>query len=665
MAKQPSEITDAVHVLEGLEHLDQGITIFDQDLKLVAWNTKFLDLYDYPAEMAYRGASFESFIRYNAERGEYGEGDVSDQVGARVEAARKFRKHRLERTTSSGATILVAGTPLPNGGFVATYSDTTRYTLRTQELQRQVDLRSSELQLSEERLSLIADEVPAGIAHVDKDMTLLYMNKRFARAYQVDQHEAVGLNAYDVLHPNTMEESSRFFEQARRGILVDFEMRLELPGGRFKDVRTLLRPEKPSAGEVIGFYLVSIDVTRRKSTLNALMRSQKMDALGRMASGISHDFNNLLTIILGNLNPLTELISDDLVEEYVAPSISAARRGSSLTKRLVSLARREQFDPAPTDIGEAITEISKLLESSVPESLTIAVEKSDNLPMAFVDLSQLEMALLNLTLNARDATGGRGKIEIRSEHFEMTQDHADMTRLPTGLYVKISFSDDGCGMAPDLSEKIFEPFFTSKAAGSGSGLGLSMVYGFVQQSNGAVFVDSTIDKGTTFSILLPSVELNTKKYLAAAPEKKLQSPGKPRAKAQRTSDLVLLVDDDIDVRRTVRRKIASLGYPVVEAGDADEAMNLIRQIEDISIVISDIGMPGTMDGIGLAHVLKSQFDEIRVILMSGNRSLRTEDALPSDVQFLKKPFEADDLRTSLAALEVDPNEISRDGVKIE
>lgn len=665
MVRQPREITDAVHILEGLEHLDQGITIFDQDLKLVAWNTKFLDLYGYPADMAYRGASFDSFIRYNAERGEYGEGDVSEQVGARVETARKFQKHQLERTTSSGATILVAGTPLPNGGFVTTYSDTTRYTLRTKELQRQVDQRSSELQLSEERLSLIADEVPAGIAHVDKDMTLLYMNKRFARAYQVDQHAAVGLNAYDVLHPNTMEESSRFFEQARRGILVDFEMRLELPGGRFKDVRTLLRPEKPSSGEVIGFYLVSIDVTRRKSTLNALMRSQKMDALGRMASGISHDFNNLLTIILGNLNPLTELISDELVEEYVAPSISAARRGSSLTKRLVSLARREQFDPAPTDIGEAITEIAKLLESSVPESLTITVEQSDNLPIALVDLSQLEMAMLNLTLNARDATDGRGNIEIRSEPFEMTQDHADMTHLPTGLYVKISFHDNGCGMAPDLSEKIFEPFFTSKAAGSGSGLGLSMVYGFVQQSNGAVFVDSTLGKGTTFSILLPSVELNTKKPLADPSGKKLRSIESPGAISPTSSGLVLLVDDDIDVRRTVRRKIAGLGYPVVEAGDADEALNLIRQIKDISIVISDIGMPGTMDGIGLAHILKSQFDEIKVILMSGNRSIQTEDELPSDVIFLKKPFEADELRSCLTATKVDDYDGAEDRMKIE
>jgi CheY-like chemotaxis protein len=297
--------------------------------------------------------------------------------------------------------------------------------------------------------------------------------------------------------------------------------------------------------------------------------------------------------------------------------------------------------------------------------LTITVEQSDNLPIALVDLSQLEMAMLNLTLNARDATDGRGNIEIRSEPFEMTQDHADMTHLPTGLYVKISFHDNGCGMAPDLSEKIFEPFFTSKAAGSGSGLGLSMVYGFVQQSNGAVFVDSTLGKGTTFSILLPSVELNTKKPLADPSGKKLRSIESPGAISPTSSGLVLLVDDDIDVRRTVRRKIAGLGYPVVEAGDADEALNLIRQIKDISIVISDIGMPGTMDGIGLAHILKSQFDEIKVILMSGNRSIQTEDELPSDVIFLKKPFEADELRSCLTATKVDDYDGAEDRMKIE
>lgn len=641
MAKQTNKIEDAVHVLEGLEHLDQGITIFDQDLRMIAWNQKFLDLYGYPARMAYRGAPFESFIQYNAERGEYGPGDVAALVRDRVEKARTFTKHQIERVTSNGATITIAGNPLPNGGFVTTYTDTSNHARQKEVLKQQVDEHSARLKLTEERLSLIADEVPAGIAHVDKNMTLLYMNKRFARAYQVDQKQAVGLNVFDLLHSNTMEESARFFEQARRGILVDFEMRIELPGGRFKDIRTLLRPDKPSDGEVIGFYLVSIDVTRRKSTLNALMRSQKMDALGRMASGISHDFNNLLTIILGNLTPLAEQIADDLVEEFVTPSISAAKRGSSLTRRMVTLARREQYDPAPTNIGKAIRDISRLLESSVPETLTITRQHGPDLPLALVDLAQLEMALLNLTLNARDATNSAGQINICAEAFEMTADISDMTRLPMGTYVRIRFSDDGCGIPPEIADKIFEPFFTSKAAGAGSGLGLSMVYGFVQQSNGAIFVDSAPGQGTTFSILLPSV---------AVPQETAPKPPEPApepAPTDQDTGLALLVDDDIDVRRTVRRKIASLGFAVVEAGDADEAINLIQQIQDIAVVVSDIDMPGTMDGLGLAHRLRSQHKQIKVVLMSGQTRPEAYGDLRNDVPFLSKPFEASDLSRAL------------------
>ncbi|MCV6592385.1 MAG: PAS-domain containing protein [Silicimonas sp.] len=647
MIATPEATADAVHILEGLEYLDQGITIFDQDLKMVAWNRKFLELYGYPDGMAYRGASFDSFIEHNAKRGEYGPGDVAEQVRERVELAKKFIPHRIERRIRDGRTITVAGNPMPNGGFVATYTDTTDYTKRAEELQREIEDRSELLKQTEHRLHLIADEVPAGIAHVDANMTFLYMNKRFGRAYQIDPQEAVGLNCYDVLFEKTLEESSRYFEQARQGRSVDFEMRLELPDGRMKDVRTLLRPEKPASGEVMGFYLVSIDVTRRKSTLNALMRSQKMDALGRMASGISHDFNNLLTIILGNLVPLSEELPGDVVEEFVTPSISAAKRGSALTRRLVTLARREQFDPVPTDIGAATSEITRLLESSVPKSLRIEVQQESDLPQAMVDRSQLEMALLNLTLNARDATEGAGQVTIRTDLYEMTPEVSDMTRLPIGSYVRIRVTDDGCGMSAERTEKIFEPFFTSKAAGAGSGLGLSMVYGFVQQSNGAIFVDSRLDKGSTFTILLPSVELNATRSTSSERRDSQPIPDQP----EQMTGLALLVEDDADVRRTVRRKIAALGLGVVEAGDADEALSLVDRLQEISVVVSDIDMPGTMDGIGLARRLQKKHKHIKMILMSGKVDAGAGDKMPRGVPFLQKPFKPEELQRVLGGTE--------------
>ncbi len=625
------------HIMDALDHLAQGITIFDQNLKLVAWNSRFLDIYGYPASMAFVGADFDSFLSFNAERGDYGPGDPAQQVAERVEIARQFHTHRLQRRRPDGVTIEIVGNPLPSGGFVTTYTDISDSIRQRELLHQEIARKTEELQLSEHRLGLIADEVPAGIAHCDKDMNILYANKRFARAYGFEASEIVGLNTSEVLHPRTLAESSKFFEQSRRGALVDFEMRVELPGERFKEIRTLLRPEQPASGEVAGFYLLSIDITRRKATSSALMRSQKMDALGRLASGISHDFNNLLTVILGNLVPLAELISDkDLLRDYLDPAISAARRGSSLTQRLLTLARREQFDPQPTMITDAIDDICKLLSSSLPGTLRLEQAHKDTLPPAMVDRAQLEMALLNLAMNARDATEGRGTIRIETSLYALEPDEAGFHHMRAGDYACIRFSDDGCGMSPETAERIFEPFVTTKATGKGSGLGLSMVYRFVGQSNGVIWVDSAPGAGATFTILLPISE----DAATLRPIPKLDEPA-PETDQPR---LILLVEDDPDVRRTIRNKIGRLGHHLVEATSAEEALGLIAQIGEIEAVLSDIDMPGGMDGRALAHQLQGT---LPVVLMSGKTGPTRGDNTLANVPFLAKPFSMDDLRAAL------------------
>jgi PAS domain S-box-containing protein len=646
MPNAQPETDAAALILEGLGQLDQGITIFDRDLRLVAWNDQFLGMLDYPSGLAFVGAEFASFIRFNAVRGEYGPGDADALTAERIDKARRFEKHRFDRERPDGSVIRIIGSPLPQGGFVTTYTDITESLTQNARLQQLIARRTSELEQSEKRLKLIADEVPAGIAHIDADMKVLYANKRFAKAYGKAPEEIIGLNTNQVLLPRTLQDSARFFEQARRGALVDFEMKVELPGNRFKDIRTLLRPESPSSGEVIAFYLVSIDVTRWKATTSALMRSQKMDALGRMASGISHDFNNLLTIVLGNLLPLSEQLSDrDLVEEFLTPAISAARRGSSLTKRLLTLARREQFDPEATDIGVAISEICELLKSSVPSSLRIVHRSRPDLPSAFVDRAQLEMALLNLAMNSRDATEGRGEITVVADSFQLAPEEAELLHLPAGQYVRIRFSDNGCGMSPDQTERIFEPFYTSKASGSGNGLGLSMVYGFVQQSNGAIWVDSDPGAGASFSILLPSADLAPVSAPEPAPE---ELPPAPAVKPPPDAPIVLLVEDDQDVRRIIRRKIAALGHPLIEAENADEALKLLQRIEGFGTVISDIDMPGTLNGIDLAERIRASYPSLRIVLMSGKARYSSNSVPGAGIVFLRKPFSPADLSEALS-----------------
>lgn len=630
---------------EGLDHISQGITIFDRDLHLVAWNRRFLRLLDFPEDLAFEGADFATFIRYNARQGEYGPGDVETLVAHRVDEARRFAPHRFERERPNGIIVEVAGTPLPGGGFVTVYTDVTEDKHRQRALERRVAERTSALEASEARLHLIANEVPAGIAHVDRDLNILYANRRFARAYGKTPDAIIGLPCSAVLHPRTLRDSARFFEQSRRGALVDFEMNVLLPDGRRKDIRTLLRPDQPSAGEVIGFYLLSIDITRSKAANAALGRAQKMDALGRLSSGISHDFNNLLTIILGNLIPLSEqLDSTDLAQEFLTPAISAARRGSGLTRRLLMLARREPFDPKPVNIAATTDDLVALLRSTMPDDIAIRHVAQGPLPLAFVDHAQFEMALLNMAVNARDAITPPGSITLETALSHLDPAEAEVLKITSGDYVQVRVIDTGSGMTHEQSERIFEPFYTSKAQGSGSGLGLAMVYGFVQQSNGAIRVESEPGKGSTFTLLLPTAVAEDDVDDAPAPRK---APAADLGAAPQ--EIVLLVDDDADVRRVVRRQLITLGYPLIEAESAAEALDLFARVQGIGYVLTDVAMPGAMNGIGLAEALHDMSPATGIIVMSAHGTDTAPDSRIAATPKLAKPFDLGTLSQALAA----------------
>lgn len=654
MDNKSKRITADNLVRESLDHMGQGLTIFDSDLCLLSWNQRFLDLLGFPKELAFEGAEFESFIRHNALNEEYGSGDPEEQIAKRVAQARAFKAHNFERETRDGRTLRVVGSPLPSGGFVTVYTDITDDRNREKSLEQRVEDRAAQLRLSESRLQMIADEVPAGIAHIDRDMNFLFVNKRFARAYGREPSQIIGKPCNDVLAPQTLESSSRFFEQARRGHVVDFEMELRLPNGQQREIRTYLRPERPSDGEVIGFYLLSLDVTKLKIANSALMQSQKMDALGRMSSGISHDFNNVLAIILGNLVSLQERLTDTEIREgYLEPAIAAARRGSDLTRRLLMLAKNEPVHPVPVQTGELISGMVQLLRSTFPREIDIDYCDNTASIMAMVDPAQLEMALLNLFMNARDAIGEKGRLTIKSEAQELSPREAEMQKLPLGSYVRIDITDDGAGMSKESQERIFEPFFTSKAKQSGTGLGLSMVFGFVRESNGTISVASEPGVGTTFSVLLPTAHDDADKA------EDHDEPEPPEADDNPSNPLVLLVEDDEDVRTVVRRHLIELGYPLIEAEDATVALELFGSIPEIKLMLSDISMPGDMDGVALADRISCEEPGIGIVLMSGQcRSLKDlgkDDAYP----FLAKPFEKSDLADVLASLQ--KNSTATDG----
>ena len=639
----PQLLMNSTQAWDVFQLINQGVTIFDDDLKLVFWNERFLELLEFPAELAFEGADFRAFMHHNAEQGEYGEGDIEELVEERVAIARRFQKHRLERTRPDGTVVEVSGSPLPNGGFVSIYTDITIQKKRELELERQALERTEALASSEARLQLIANEVPAGIAHVDGDMNILFANRKFARAYGYRPEDIVGQNCDDVLHPQTMKDSQKFFEPARRGKVVDFEMKVRMPKDRIRDVRTYLRPEIAPEGQASSFYIVSVDVTRHKAATTALLSAQKMDALGRLSSGISHDFNNLLTIILGNLVPLEERIKDDQIhDEFLVPAISAARRGSSLTERLINIARQKPINPQATIADNSLSDVLNILRSSIPENIDLKVSLNAGQTCVRVDGSELETAILNMVVNARDAISGAGKIELSTEVITLSDDEASVLRIAEGAYLKITLSDTGQGISPRETEQIFEPFHTTKADVGGSGLGLAMVYSFVRQSNGSIWVESELSKGSTFTMILPTTEERARgtPFLSASSRAHLIADEKP---------LVLLVEDDPDVRKVVRRQLTDIGFSTLEADNAANAIELLEFVEGICAVVSDVIMPGDMNGIDLMNEIHKSRPDLSVVLMSGNQDEAAHfKTAKKKTTLLRKPFSNSELLKALS-----------------
>lgn len=622
-------------VASGLDNIDQGISVFDKDLKLVFANRRLADLLDIPDHLLKRGVHLAELLEYNCVRGEYGPGDPQKQLAERLAAVRQNTEHTIERTRPNGQVIRISGTPLAGGGFASIYTDITKDRAYELKLEMLIDQKTADLRRSEERLRLIADEVPAGIVYLDQDEIFRFVNRRFARAYNKTSDEIIGKKSQLVLSKEAYSAARHYFAQAKLGKSSDFDMRMRLSDGRKLDVRTFLRPDIDGHGVVNGFYVLSINVTSHKDAALAFTQAQKMEAIGRLSSGIAHDFNNLLTVILGNLKPLAEQASEDKEDlELIMPAFRAARKGADLTKQLLTVARRQSLEPRPVDVSATVRSISSLARSSLPDN--IALDETGCQPdiWAFVDPGQLENALLNLLLNARDAIDGEGAIDISLDY----KDVAPADGLDLIKQVRIVVADNGSGIPPEIQKKIYDPFFSTKTNEDGSGLGLTMTQSFVEQSRGSIDVWSRNGKGTRFTILLPVADKPEVSDVAA-----IQQPSE-----MGRSGLVLVVDDNMDVRKVVRRELMAIGYTVLEAGSAQEALHLLEQVEDIYAVVSDISMPGQLSGIDLVKKIHGQFPAIITVLMTGhgaNEERYQETGLSCPI--LRKPFSAERLADAL------------------
>ena len=402
-------------------------------------------------------------------------------------------------------------------------------------------------------------------------------------------------------------------------------------------------------GELAGFAKITRDLTERRAADERARQTQKMEGIGQLTGGVAHNFNNLLTIIIGNLETLLRnlkgpALDAERLKRSAENAMRGARRAESLTQRLLAFSRQQPLDPKSIDIGRLVTGMSDLLRRTLGEQITVETVLGGGVWRAHADLNQLELAILNLAVNARDAMpkGGRLTLETANVHLDEQYAASQVEVLP-GQYVMLAVSDTGSGMSADVISRAFDPFFTTKEIGHGTGLGLSQVYGFVKQSRGHVKIYSEVGEGTTIKIYLPRVHATTERAESAAEE--TAPRGAP-------SETILVVEDDEDVRNYSCETLRELGYHVLAAATARTALHLVEQHPAIRVLFTDIGLPGGMNGRQLAQEARKRRPELRVLFTTAyaRNAIVHDGRLDPGVELVTKPYTQAALASKIRAI---------------
>lgn len=537
--------------------------------------------------------------------------------------------------------------------------------------ERQFELRDRLAELAEERgrLQILLENVPVGISFMDKQGRSLISNplyRQYLPRGVIPSRDSVETPRWVALDPQGDRLKPDMYPGARalRGESatgVEFRHRSEAEGDSWRRVSAV--PLFDQSREIIGAAAVIVDISEEKHAELSLRRfneeleiqvqartrelktvieqlkkesderlraeerlrhSFKMEAVGQLTGGIAHDFNNMLTGVIGSLDLIKMRLdrgNTDGIDRFMEAANSSAQRAASLTQRLLAFSRRQSLNAKPVSVNELVLALQDLLYGSVPEHLTLKFDLSDEEPWICVDANQLENAILNLVINARDATPCGGTLTVST-----VVEQADSQDKPRNVLIEIS--DTGCGIPPAILDKVMEPFFTTKPIGQGTGLGLSMVYGFANQSHGCLDIDSTPDAGTTVAISLPEHPRDTP---VTQPPAAPTTPGKGQS--------ILLVEDDDSVRLINQEVLRELGYEVTIARDAEEALTHFHALDHLDLLLTDVGLPG-MNGRQLAEVIQQQAPRLPVLFLTGyaKGAMDRADFLGPHMQLLTKPF---------------------------
>jgi PAS domain S-box-containing protein len=509
-------------------------------------------------------------------------------------------------------------------------------------------LRDEAERQAKDTLAAVIDASPVGIICLAADRTVMVWSRAAEQIFGFMAAETIG-RPYPLVPAGREAEYDELFARA-------------LAGETLRDVRVQRRRKDGSLVEISfdaaamhdlngvrGVAYALTDITERSLLEQQLRQSQKMDAIGQLTGGVAHDFNNMLTVITGTIDILAEGVADKPELAAIAKLIGeAAERGAQLTSHLLAFARRQPLQPRKTDVRQVVTEAASLLRPTLGEHVETEWRLHEDTSPAMVDPSQLVTAILNLAVNARDAMTDGGKLTIETSNAVLDEAYAGAhSEVRAGAYVMVAVSDTGPGIPSSIREKVFEPFFTTKEVGRGTGLGLSMVYGFVKQSGGHIKLYSEEGHGTTFKIYLPQ-----------AAEQSVDLKEAATGELVGGIETILVVEDDPVVRASVTTQLESLGYRSITAANAQEALGIIDQGVEFDLLFTDVIMSGSMNGRHLAEEAKRRRGPIRVLFTSGytENAIVHHGRLDVGVLLLAKPYRKEDLARMLrSALDGKPS----------
>lgn len=497
-------------------------------------------------------------------------------------------------------------------------------------------------------LNAIMDAAVDAIVVSDDKGRILKANPAAHRLFGYDAESLVGLNV-KILMP---QEMARQHDSFMKSYIDTGEKKIIGIGREVEGLRANGRgfPLRLSVGEAAMddtpvFVGILHDLTQHRANENALARTLRLDAIGQMTGGISHDFNNLLTVIIGNLELAEMRNSDEKVSGNLQNAMEAAEMGADLTSRLMMFARKSPLRPEASDLGKICYRTLDLLKRTLGANYEISADCPKNLALVLVDPVQMESALVNLAINARDAMPEGGNLLFQISEIEIDDTYmAQEADVVQGNYVRLLVSDDGKGMTPETQTRAFEPFYTTKADKNGTGLGLAMVYGFVKQSGGHITLYSEVGHGTSFGLYFPALQQGTH------PDGPIFQTGSEVPLGN--GECILVVEDNPRVRRISVERLHALNYRTKEAGSGDEAYRILQQDNEVDLVFSDIVMPGAMNGYDLAICVRTEFPSIKFLLTSGYASdVVTGKMRSSDrSEILHKPYHQLNLAKRLSTL---------------